>query len=188
MVRRLVYWSTASIHQEVSRSPSTPSCTSSYQCLTRSVIEICCLESKTSVSSESSFVQIWFMVAGMVVGCRKQVKCLGKYFSFSFLFSAFKWFFSGIGDSCGFDNFPSLGLKAYHNMYAPLFFPLLFVCTPLINVSESYITERTRAKKFSSLWTRLSDELNLISYVFALDTCMVIVLKLVYSKISVILN
>ena len=47
---------------------------------------------------------------------RKQVRCLGKYFTFSFFFSCFKWFFSGVGDSCGFDNFPSLGLKAYHNM------------------------------------------------------------------------
>jgi hypothetical protein len=49
--------------------------------------------------------------------CRKQVRCLGKWFTISFLFSCFKWFFSGIGDSCGFDNFPSLGLKAFQNMY-----------------------------------------------------------------------
>ncbi|MBA0749045.1 hypothetical protein Gogos_003009 [Gossypium gossypioides] len=32
----------------------------------------------------------------------KQVKCLGKYLSISFIWSCFKWFFSGIGDSCGF--------------------------------------------------------------------------------------
>ncbi|KAL0344152.1 UNVERIFIED_CONTAM: putative metal-nicotianamine transporter YSL6 [Sesamum angustifolium] len=37
---------------------------------------------------------------------RKQVSCLGKYLSISFCWSCFKWFFSGIGDSCGFDNFP----------------------------------------------------------------------------------
>lgn len=48
---------------------------------------------------------------------KKQVRYLGKYFTFSFAFSFFKWFFSGIGNSCGFDNFPSLGLKAYANRF-----------------------------------------------------------------------
>ncbi|OAE28984.1 hypothetical protein AXG93_3036s1110 [Marchantia polymorpha subsp. ruderalis] len=46
---------------------------------------------------------------------RKQVRCLGKHFTISFFWSFFKWFFSGIGDSCGFDNFPSLGFLAYNN-------------------------------------------------------------------------
>jgi hypothetical protein len=50
---------------------------------------------------------LWFWL------CRKQVKCLGKYFTISFLWSFFKWFFSGVGDSCGFDNFPTFGLQAY---------------------------------------------------------------------------
>ncbi|KAM3372407.1 hypothetical protein ACQJBY_019335 [Aegilops geniculata] len=45
----------------------------------------------------------------------KQVSCLGKYLSISFLWNCFKWFFSGVGDSCGFDNFPSLGLAAFKN-------------------------------------------------------------------------
>ncbi|KAG5254370.1 oligopeptide transporter OPT family protein [Salix suchowensis] len=45
----------------------------------------------------------------------KQVTCLGKYLSISLVWSCFKWFFSGIGDSCGFDNFPSLGLTLYKN-------------------------------------------------------------------------
>jgi hypothetical protein len=40
---------------------------------------------------------------------------LGKYFAISFFFSFFKWFFSGLDDSCGFDSFPSLGFKAYAN-------------------------------------------------------------------------
>jgi hypothetical protein len=44
---------------------------------------------------------------------RKQVSCLGKYLSISLVWSCFKWFFSGIGDSCGFDNFPSLGLTLF---------------------------------------------------------------------------
>ncbi|KAL3688952.1 hypothetical protein R1sor_015261 [Riccia sorocarpa] len=48
---------------------------------------------------------------------KKQVRYLGKYFTLSFLWSFFKWFFSGLGDTCGFDNFPTLGLKAYANMF-----------------------------------------------------------------------
>ncbi|PQP94472.1 putative metal-nicotianamine transporter YSL6 [Prunus yedoensis var. nudiflora] len=39
-----------------------------------------------------------------------QVRSLGKYLSISLIWSCFKWFFSGVGDSCGFDNFPSFGL------------------------------------------------------------------------------
>ncbi|CAL5017323.1 unnamed protein product [Urochloa decumbens] len=48
---------------------------------------------------------------------QKQVTCLGKYLSISFLWNCFKWFFSGVGDSCGFDNFPSLGLLAFRNTF-----------------------------------------------------------------------
>ncbi|CAN6227877.1 unnamed protein product [Urochloa humidicola] len=48
---------------------------------------------------------------------QKQVTCLGKYLSISFLWNCFKWFFSGVGDSCGFDNFPSLGLSAFRNTF-----------------------------------------------------------------------
>ncbi|ERN07549.1 hypothetical protein AMTR_s00154p00065510 [Amborella trichopoda] len=45
---------------------------------------------------------------------KKQIKILGKYFTISFLWSFFKWFYSGDGD-CGFGNFPILGLKAQEN-------------------------------------------------------------------------
>ncbi|KAJ7521538.1 hypothetical protein O6H91_19G058600 [Diphasiastrum complanatum] len=48
---------------------------------------------------------------------KKQVNLLGKYFSISFLWSFFKWFYSGIGDSCGFDNFPTFGLRAFANKF-----------------------------------------------------------------------
>lgn len=48
---------------------------------------------------------------------RNQVRQLGKYLSISFFWSCFKWFFSGIGDSCGFDNFPSFGLTLFKNTY-----------------------------------------------------------------------
>ncbi|KAL2629291.1 hypothetical protein R1flu_013977 [Riccia fluitans] len=70
---------------------------------------------------------------------RKQVKCLGKYFTISFFWSMFKWFFSGIGDSCGFDNFPSLGLLAFdHRIYFD--FSLTYVgvgliCPHIVNCS-----------------------------------------------------
>ncbi|KAA8533357.1 hypothetical protein F0562_033110 [Nyssa sinensis] len=45
---------------------------------------------------------------------KKQVRTLGKFFSFSFLWGFFQWFFTA-GDGCGFSNFPILGLKAYEN-------------------------------------------------------------------------
>jgi hypothetical protein len=41
------------------------------------------------------------------------VHCLVKYMGISFVWSFFKWFFSGVGDSCGFDNFPTFGLEAF---------------------------------------------------------------------------
>ncbi|KAL3688951.1 hypothetical protein R1sor_015260 [Riccia sorocarpa] len=62
---------------------------------------------------------------------RKQVNYLGKYFSFSFAWSFFKWFFSGIGPNCGFDNFPSLGIKAFTNKFY-FDFNLTFVGTGIL--------------------------------------------------------
>ncbi|KAL2631050.1 hypothetical protein R1flu_015736 [Riccia fluitans] len=62
---------------------------------------------------------------------RKQVKYLQKYFGFSFAWSFFKWFFSGVGSKCGFDNFPSLGLKAYTNRFY-FDFNLTFVGTGIL--------------------------------------------------------
>nr|TKW04025.1 hypothetical protein SEVIR_7G082300v2 [Setaria viridis] len=47
----------------------------------------------------------------------KQVACLGKYLSITFLWNCFKWFFNGVGDSCGFNNFPSLELSAFRNTF-----------------------------------------------------------------------
>ena len=51
-----------------------------------------------------------------IVSARKQVKELGKFLSFSFLWGFFQWFFTA-GDDCGFISFPSFGLKAYKNKY-----------------------------------------------------------------------
>lgn len=50
---------------------------------------------------------------------RKQVKELGKFFTFSFLWGFFQWFYTA-GENCGFEYFPSLGLKAFDNRYLSL--------------------------------------------------------------------
>ncbi|KAM0864158.1 hypothetical protein ACQ4PT_044110 [Festuca glaucescens] len=47
----------------------------------------------------------------------KKVHCLVKYMGLSFGWSFFKWFFSGVGDSCGFDNFPTFGPEAFKNTF-----------------------------------------------------------------------
>lgn len=48
---------------------------------------------------------------------QEQIRCLAKYFSLSFFFSLFKWNFSGPQGECGFDKFPSLGIKAYDSKF-----------------------------------------------------------------------
>ncbi|OMO85422.1 Oligopeptide transporter OPT superfamily [Corchorus capsularis] len=69
----------------------------------------------------------------------KQVKCLGKYLSLSLVWSCFKWFFSGIGDSCGFDNFPSFGLTLYKNTFyfdfSPTYVGCGLICPHIVNCS-----------------------------------------------------
>ncbi|CAN1832019.1 Probable metal-nicotianamine transporter YSL7 [Linum perenne] len=45
---------------------------------------------------------------------KKQVRALGKFFSFSFLWGFFQWFFTA-GDGCGFVNFPTFGLQAFEH-------------------------------------------------------------------------
>ncbi|KAH7683234.1 Oligopeptide transporter OPT protein [Dioscorea alata] len=69
----------------------------------------------------------------------KQVHCLGKYLSISFFWSCFKWFFSGVGDSCGFDNFPSLGLEAFKNTFyfdfSPTYIGCGLICPHIVNCS-----------------------------------------------------
>ncbi|KAK1682820.1 hypothetical protein QYE76_043668 [Lolium multiflorum] len=47
----------------------------------------------------------------------RKVHCLVKYMGLSFGWSFFKWFFSGVGDSCGFDNFPTFGPEAFKNTF-----------------------------------------------------------------------
>ncbi|KAI3457815.1 hypothetical protein Pfo_014478 [Paulownia fortunei] len=70
---------------------------------------------------------------------KKQVSCLGKYLSISFCWSCFKWFFSGVGDSCGFDNFPSLGLTLFKNTFyfdfSPTYVGCGLICPHIVNCS-----------------------------------------------------
>ncbi|KAF7011371.1 hypothetical protein CFC21_025689 [Triticum aestivum] len=69
----------------------------------------------------------------------KQISCLGKYLSISFLWNCFKWFFSGVGDSCGFDNFPLLGLAAFKNTFyfdfSPTYIGCGLICPHIVNCS-----------------------------------------------------
>ncbi|VAH47297.1 unnamed protein product [Triticum turgidum subsp. durum] len=75
----------------------------------------------------------------ILVKLQKQVSCLGKYLSISFIWNCFKWFFSGVGDSCGFDNFPSLGLAAFKNTFyfdfSPTYIGCGLICPHIVNCS-----------------------------------------------------
>lgn len=69
---------------------------------------------------------------------KKQVKQLGKFFSFSFLWGFFQWFFTA-GDHCGFESFPTFGLKAYENKFyfdfSATYVGVGMICPHIINVS-----------------------------------------------------
>ncbi|KAF9683762.1 hypothetical protein SADUNF_Sadunf04G0048100 [Salix dunnii] len=69
---------------------------------------------------------------------KKQVKVLGKFFSFSFLWGIFQWFYTA-GDGCGFASFPSLGLKAYENKFffdfSATYVGVGMICPYIINAS-----------------------------------------------------
>ncbi|KAF8015209.1 hypothetical protein BT93_H0879 [Corymbia citriodora subsp. variegata] len=69
---------------------------------------------------------------------KKQVRTLGKFFSFSFFWGFFQWFYTA-NDDCGFRNFPTLGLKAYENEFyfdfSATYVGVGMICPYLINVS-----------------------------------------------------
>ncbi|KAK9265460.1 hypothetical protein L1049_012502 [Liquidambar formosana] len=69
---------------------------------------------------------------------KRQVRALGKFFSFSFLWGFFQWFFTA-GDGCGFVNFPTFGLKAYENKFyfdfSATYVGVGMICPYLINIS-----------------------------------------------------
>ncbi|CAJ1952303.1 unnamed protein product [Sphenostylis stenocarpa] len=69
---------------------------------------------------------------------KKQVKMLGKFFSMSFLWGFFQWFYTAT-DQCGFQAFPSLGLKAYDNRFyfdfSAIYVGVGMICPYIINIS-----------------------------------------------------
>ncbi|XP_065880720.1 probable metal-nicotianamine transporter YSL8 [Euphorbia lathyris] len=75
--------------------------------------------------------------AGAILA-KKQVKMLGKFFSFSFLWGFFQWFFTA-GDACGFNSFPTFGLKAYENKFyfdfSATYVGVGMICPYIVNIS-----------------------------------------------------
>lgn len=69
---------------------------------------------------------------------KKQVRTLGKFFSFSFLWGFFQWFFTA-GDNCGFVSFPTFGLKAYEYRFyfdfSAIYVGVGMICPYIINIS-----------------------------------------------------
>ncbi|KAL3835312.1 hypothetical protein ACJIZ3_010048 [Penstemon smallii] len=69
---------------------------------------------------------------------KKQVRELGKYFSISFLWSFFQWFFTA-SDDCGFNKFPTFGLKAFQNKFyfdfSATYVGVGMICPHIVNVS-----------------------------------------------------
>ncbi|CAI9773858.1 unnamed protein product [Fraxinus pennsylvanica] len=69
---------------------------------------------------------------------KKQVRELGKFFSFSFFWGFFQWFFKAAED-CGFSNFPTFGLKAYEYKFffdfSATYVGVGMICPHIINVS-----------------------------------------------------
>ncbi|KAI9074325.1 hypothetical protein K1719_043697 [Acacia pycnantha] len=69
---------------------------------------------------------------------KKQVKVLGKFFTFSFLWGFFQWFYTA-SDDCGFQAFPSMGLKAYKNKFyfdfSTIYVGVGMICPHIINIS-----------------------------------------------------
>lgn len=69
---------------------------------------------------------------------RKQVRTLGKYFTFSFLWGFFQWFFTS-GDDCGFTQFPTFGLKArdqkFYFDFSMTYVGAGMICPHLVNLS-----------------------------------------------------
>ncbi|MBA0558721.1 hypothetical protein Golob_015726 [Gossypium lobatum] len=69
---------------------------------------------------------------------KKQVHGFLKFFSFSFLWAFFQWFYAG-GDSCGFSQFPTFGLKAWKNSFyfdfSMTYIGAGMICPHLVNLS-----------------------------------------------------
>uniref|UniRef100_A0A7N0UM37 Metal-nicotianamine transporter YSL7 n=1 Tax=Kalanchoe fedtschenkoi TaxID=63787 RepID=A0A7N0UM37_KALFE len=69
---------------------------------------------------------------------KKQVRALGKFFSFSFFWGFFQWFYTA-GDGCGFNSFPTLGLQAFKNKFyfdfSATYVGVGMICPYMVNIS-----------------------------------------------------
>uniref|UniRef100_A0A803R1G9 Metal-nicotianamine transporter YSL3 n=2 Tax=Cannabis sativa TaxID=3483 RepID=A0A803R1G9_CANSA len=69
---------------------------------------------------------------------KKQVHGFMRFFSISFLWGFFQWFYSG-GDQCGFNQFPTFGLKAWKNSFyfdfSATYVGAGMICSHLVNLS-----------------------------------------------------
>ncbi|PIN11657.1 hypothetical protein CDL12_15736 [Handroanthus impetiginosus] len=69
---------------------------------------------------------------------KKQLRELGKFFSFSILWGFFQWFFTA-GKDCGFASFPTFGLKAYKYKFyfdfSTTYVGVGMICPHIVNVS-----------------------------------------------------
>lgn len=69
---------------------------------------------------------------------KKQVKTLGRFFVYSFLWGFFQWFYTA-SDDCGFVSFPTFGLEAYKNKFyfdfSSTYVGVGMICPYLVNVS-----------------------------------------------------
>ncbi|KAL6874368.1 hypothetical protein ACP4OV_013388 [Aristida adscensionis] len=87
---------------------------------------------------------------------KKKVNCLGKYLGISFFWNCFKWFFSGVGNSCGFDNFPSLGLTAFKNTFYFDFSPTYIGCGLITSHAVNCSTLLGAIISWGFLWPYIS--------------------------------
>ncbi|KAG2305214.1 hypothetical protein Bca52824_033865 [Brassica carinata] len=88
---------------------------------------------------------------------RKQVRMLGRFFSFSFLWSFFQWFFTG-GYNCGFSNFPTFGLKAYqynNPNVKVLMYKQVFIAVAIILGDGLYNFCKVLSRTLSGLFVQL---------------------------------
>ncbi|KAK9045576.1 hypothetical protein V6N11_051485 [Hibiscus sabdariffa] len=69
---------------------------------------------------------------------KKQVHGFLKFFSLSFVWAFFQWFYAG-GDTCGFVQFPTFGLKAWKNSFyfdfSMTYIGAGMICSHLVNLS-----------------------------------------------------
>ncbi|XP_028074232.1 metal-nicotianamine transporter YSL3-like isoform X1 [Camellia sinensis] len=69
---------------------------------------------------------------------KKQVRGFTKFFSMSFLWAFFKWLYTG-KEVCGFQQFPTFGLKAWRNTFyfdfSMTYVGTGMICSPIVNIS-----------------------------------------------------